>query len=83
VFTSFAESKKYIEKLHEKNTAYNLLYTPGCLYCFPRKMQGEYQHASWTPGFSWYELCGGILTANHDSFKVITSTDIENEFNLL
>ena len=83
VFTSLQQSKNYIEKLPGSNTAYNLLYTPGRLYCFPRKMQGQYQHAEWTPGFSWYELSGGILTANFDSFKAITTADIENEFSLL
>jgi len=83
VFTSLAESRNYLEHLHNTNTAYNLLYTPGRLYCFPRNMQGSYKHAEWTPGFSWYELSGGILTANHDSFTAITAADIENEFNLL
>jgi diadenosine tetraphosphate (Ap4A) HIT family hydrolase len=83
VFTSLAESRSYLEHLHGSNTAYNLLYTPGRLYCFPRNMQGSYQHAEWTPGFSWYELSGGILTANHDNFATITAADIENEFTLL
>lgn len=83
VFTSLAESKKYLEHLHHSNSAYNLLYTPGRLYCFPRNMQGQYQHAQWTPGFSWYELSGGILTANYDSFQAIKAADIEHEFSLL
>jgi len=83
VFTSISESSQFIEKLHETNTAYNLLYYPGRLYCFPRKMQGDYQHADWTPGFSWYELAGGILTANKDSYQALTATDIEKEFSLL
>lgn len=83
VFTSVAESAQYITHLHEANTAYNLLYCPGRIYCFPRKMQGSYRHADWTPGFSWYELAGGILTANNDSYEALTVTDIEREFSLL
>jgi len=83
VFNSCKESAQYIEHLHKTNTAYNLLYFPNQVYCFPRKMQGSYEHADWTPGFSWYELAGGILTANQDSFQNLTAKDIEHEFNLL
>lgn len=83
VFTSVKESGKFIEHLHKTNTAYNLLYFPGRVYCFPRKMQGSYTHAEWTPGFSWYELAGGILTANRDSYTAVTESDIKTEFKLL
>lgn len=83
VFTSVKESGEFIEHLHKTSTAYNLLYFPGRVYCFPRKMQGSYIHAEWTPGFSWYELAGGILTANQDSYAALTEHDINAEFKLL
>ncbi len=83
VFSNSKESGQYIESLHETNTAYNLLYYPGRVYCFPRKMQGTYKHAEWTPGFSWYELAGGVLTANQDSYQALTKNDIEHEFSLI
>ena len=83
VFNNSKESGQFIDHLHKTNTAYNLLYFPGLVYCFPRKIQGSYAHAEWTPGFSWYELAGGILTANHDSYQALTSKDIEYEFSLL
>ena len=83
VFSSSKESGQFIEELHQSNTAYNLLYYPGQIYCFPRKMQGSYEHAEWTPGFSWYELAGGILTTNQDSYEILTNSEIEHEFALL
>lgn len=83
VFTSLRESGQFIEDLHNKNIAYNLLYFPGVVYCFPRKMQGSYTHAEWTPGFSWYELAGGFLTANQDSFATLKVSDVNAEFKLL
>ena len=83
VFSNSTESSQFIEHLHKTNTAYNLLYFPGRVYCFPRKMQGSYEHADWTPGFSWYELAGGILTANQDSYNILTGNDIKHEFALL
>ena len=83
VFTKCKESSEFIAHLHDANIAYNLLYFPGVVYCFPRKMQGSYTHAEWTPGFSWYELAGGILTANQDSFSALQISDINAEFKLL
>ena len=83
VFTSVKESGQFIEHLHKTNSAYNVLYFPGRMYCFPRKMQGSYTHAEWTPGFSWYELAGGILTSNRDSYAALTESDIKTEFKLL
>jgi len=46
-------------------------------------MQGSFEHAEWTPGFSWYELAGGILTTNQDSYEILTNSEIEHEFALL
>jgi len=59
---------KTIEQLHRHNQAYNLLYTPQGMYCMPRKKQGEFRLAAWSNGFSWYELCGGMITSNHSDF---------------
>lgn len=83
VFKNSKESGQFIEELHQTNTAYNLVYFPGYVYCFPRKMQGSYSHAEWTPGFSWYELAGGLLTASRDSYLALNKNDIEAEFKLL
>lgn len=83
VFRDSKESGQFIEQMHKTNTAYNLVYFPGCIYCFPRKMQGSYTHADWTPGFSWYELAGGLLTANRDSYLALNKNAIETEFALL
>jgi len=57
-----------IAELHENNEAYNLLYAPGRLYCMPRRKQGEFELPAWSNGFSWYELCGGMITFNHDEW---------------
>lgn len=83
VFSNNKESGEFIENLNKNNTAYNLLYFPGKVYCLPRKMQGSYQHAEWTPGFSWYELAGGLLMANKDNFDGLTTDEIKHEFSLL
>ncbi len=77
LLTSSQDAWKYIESLHATNTAYNLLYMPGRLYCLPRLRQGSYQQPDWSPGFSWYELCGGLITCNRDLYASLGAGQIE------
>lgn len=79
-FTDVEQAWRQIESLHRSNTAYNLLYLPGMLYCLPRRMQGSYRHASWTGGFAWYEMCGGVVTFNREHYNGLSAEDIEQEF---
>lgn len=83
VFDDKDSSWNYLKKLHEKNIAYNLLYQAGRIFCFPRKLQGSYNHSDWTAGFSWYEMAGGMLTANRDSFLDLSNELITAEFDFL
>lgn len=63
VFTNFQDSWEWIEKANKTNTAYNLLYAKGKIYCFARKMQGSYNHEAWTSGFAFAEMSGWIVIA--------------------
>lgn len=71
-----------IERLHEENHTYNLLYTPGRVYCLPRKKQGEFALAEWSNGFSWYELCGGMITFNREAFASLNEAGINGQLAL-
>ena len=73
---SASEAWTFIEELHAQNRAYNLLYTPGGMYCMPRKLQGEFPMAEWSNGFSWYELCGGMITTNYQDYAALTDSQI-------
>jgi len=59
---------EHLHRLHESNTAYNLLYRPGRMYLLARRFQGSYQHAGWTGGFAWSEVCGAVTTYNSGDF---------------
>jgi hypothetical protein len=72
-----------IAALHAQNRAYNLLYTPGAMYCLPRKMQGGFELAGWSNGFSWYELCGGMITFNHQDYRDLTAGRIQEALSRL
>lgn len=76
---AFGEEKeawRYIEGLHERETPYNLLYQPGRLYVFPRRKQGSYSQPSWTSGFTWHELAGGMIAFNRQDFDVLNEDSI-------
>lgn len=70
---------EYLSQLHQHNTPYNLLYTPGKLYVFPRKKQGTYDQPDWTSGFTWHELAGGMITFNHEDYEHLDEAAIQRE----
>lgn len=82
-FTSLNGAWRFIEELHGRETNYNLLARPGELYCIPRNRQGSYSHSSWTEGFAWYELCGGVTTFNREDFESLRAVEISEELALL
>ncbi|VAW78593.1 hypothetical protein MNBD_GAMMA15-621 [hydrothermal vent metagenome] len=65
VFNDPKTAWQQIAQWNENNVAYNLLYTRDRLYCIPRRKQGGFVLPDWSSGFSWYELCGGMITFNH------------------
>jgi len=73
------EAWEHIHRLHEQKRPYNLLYRPGCLYVLPRNFQGSYQHAEWTGGFAWAEVCGAITTFNAEDFRSLDGAAIREE----
>ena len=80
VFTSRDESWKWLSDVHERSIAYNLLYTPSKVYCFPRKFQGTYQQVPWTSGFAWYELSGGFITFCREDYDAFSADTVPQSF---
>ncbi len=76
VFTQLDDSWQFIDTLNQHNQAYNLLYLPGKMIAMPRKKQGEFELAPWSNGFSWYELCGGMITFDRELFSGLRSEKI-------
>lgn len=76
VFSDPEPAWTFIAGLHAQDKTYNLLYSPGKLYCLPRARQGEAPQPEWSPGLSWYELCGGFITFNQNIYKNLTSNQL-------
>lgn len=68
-----------IHELHERETPYNLLYLPGCVYVFPRRKQGTYSQPDWTSGFTWHELSGGMIAFSREAYEKLDTGMIEGE----
>lgn len=84
VFDSWQASWHWMERIYKHNTtSFNLLYSPGKIYCFERKRQGTYRHAHWTSGFAWYELSGNIITFSREDYSALTTDRIEKEYKKL
>jgi diadenosine tetraphosphate (Ap4A) HIT family hydrolase len=79
VFDDSARAGNFIDGLNTVNQTYNLLYTPQRLYILPRKKQGEFELAEWSNGFSWYELCGGMITFNAQDFTRLHAQGVAME----
>jgi hypothetical protein len=82
-FDNVEAAWRYIEIMHGGGESYNLLYLPGEVYCLPRRIQGSYQHSTWTGGFAWYEMCGGVVNFSHDDYTQLSCEMIEVEFSKL
>jgi len=78
-FTSVDDAWQFIDGLHARNEAYNLLYTPQGMYCMPRRKQGGFHLADWSCGFSWYEMSGGMITFNHRDYTALQEGQISAE----
>jgi len=78
-FESAEAAWRCIGGLHARQIPYNLLYTPGRLYLFPRRKQGTYAQPGWTSGFTWHELAGGMIAFNREDYEGLDATAIEGE----
>lgn len=70
---------QHLQQLHDANQTYNLLFRPGVLYVLPRRFQGSYQHADWTPGFAWAEVCGAVTTFNNQDLTSLDAATLAAE----
>ncbi len=68
VFSNALDAWLHIEHLHDRGTAYNLIYTPERLYCLARCLQGSYDLPVWCGGHAWYEMAGGVVAFSESDY---------------
>jgi diadenosine tetraphosphate (Ap4A) HIT family hydrolase len=65
-----------IDELHQRQTAYNLVYDRDGLLLIPRARQGETTEEAWSSGFAWSEVAGAFPIASRDDYDGLTHTDL-------
>ena len=80
---SSQESWQLINRLHNKNTPYNLLYRDEVCYVIERKPQGSINLPAWMPTPGWFETCGGFNIDNQALFEKLNQDKIETGLSLL
>lgn len=63
-----------IEGLQAGNQPFNLVYSPGQMLAFPRRLQGSYETPQCCPGQAWYELAGGVVAFDPKTFAALDET---------
>lgn len=75
-FDSSEAAWKELDRLQSANRPFDAVYAPGRQYIIERAFQGTHQQPSWTTGFAWYEISGGIITIDEGAFKTLTDHQI-------
>ena len=78
-YTDPQQAWQTIKTWHEASIPYNLIYSGGSVYAFPRCIQSLITHSDWTSGFSWIETAGEMVIQNATAFEELNARDIEDE----
>ena len=65
-----------IDRLHRSATPYNLIYTPGRLYCLPRRNQARVEPPPWGGTMAWGELAGSVVTFNRTDYERVDADEV-------
>lgn len=82
-FISHADGWEHIQRLHQSDLPYNLMYRAGEMYLVGRRFQGSYEHADWTGGFAWAESMGAVTLVTENDFETLDETMITSEMKKL
>jgi len=77
------EAWQTLNELHIKNQPYNALYIKNEMYIISRKVQGSVDVPEWSSGFTWAELCGGLLMFNQDDYLNLSNSEVTELFGFL
>ncbi len=78
-FESADRAWRHIERLHQQNQAYNLLYRPGKIYIIHRAMQGGCQQKDGLSAYAWAETSGSMTVFNREMFERLSAEEIAAE----
>lgn len=82
-YDDLQSSWQKLHQLHKARQPYNVLYSSNEVFVIPRQVQGATKVPDWSSGFTWYELCGGMLMFNYKDYQQVKTLDIVNTLSSL
>lgn len=78
-FTDPADAWLELDRLHQRNTPYNLLYSKGCLHLVARVPQDSGKLNAQSRGYGWSEMAGAVTLFSREAFEGLVAGGFEAE----
>lgn len=76
-FTEPAGAWFEIDRLHEKNIPYNLIYSKNCLHLVARLPQDDPKLCAQSRGYGWSEMAGAVTLFGRDGYDSLSAAEFE------
>jgi hypothetical protein len=78
-FTDAAHAWLEIDRLHERNTPYNLIYSKECLHLVARVPQDNIRLDAQCRGYGWSEMAGALTLFSREAYENLGAAEFEAE----
>src|SRR5512139_1850610 len=78
-FDNPAEAWLELDRLHQRNTPYNLVYGRGCLHLVVRVPQDSDKLNAQSRGYGWSEMAGAVTLFSRDAYEGLNATEFAAE----
>ena len=78
-FTEPADAWFELDRLHEQNIPYNLIYSKNCLHLIARVPQDSGQLTTQSRGYGWSEMAGAVTLFSREAYESLQASAFEQE----
>jgi ATP adenylyltransferase/5',5'''-P-1,P-4-tetraphosphate phosphorylase II len=78
-FTEPVEAWLELDRLHQENTPYNLIYSRDCLHLVTRVPQDSDKLSTQSRGYGWSEMAGALTVFSREAYEGLGTTEFEAE----
>jgi len=78
-FTEPADAWLELDRLHEQNVPYNLIYSRNCLHLVARVAQDSGKLSAPSRGYGWSEMAGAVTLFSREAFESLSVAEFEAE----
>jgi len=68
-----------LDRLHQRNTPYNLIYSKDCLHLIARVPQDNGKLSAQSRGYGWSEMAGAVTLFSREAFEGLSATEFESD----